>query len=55
MGKDDLSKLLLWAQAVGAIKCTEPSTTSAISYEGAIGLVRAQGKRLLKETVSQEL
>jgi len=55
LGKDDLSKLLLWAQAVGAVKCTGPGTTSAVSYEGAMGLVRAQGERLLKETISREL
>jgi len=55
LGKDELSKLLLWAQAVGAIKCTGPGTTTAVSYEGAMSLMKAQGKRLLKETISQRL
>lgn len=47
---EQLCELLLWAQAVGAIKCTAIGTTTAVSYEGTRALIESQGDELMRNT-----
>jgi len=48
---ETLAKLLLYAQAVGALCVTKPGTTTAISKNGVNDLLINQGEKILKNSI----
>ncbi|RLF16378.1 MAG: hypothetical protein DRJ66_03170 [Thermoprotei archaeon] len=52
--KEELVRMILYAQAVGAMACTAPGTTSGVTKRRVEELIGDQGKELLMSTTIRE-
>jgi len=51
----DVKNLLLWSQAVAAVKCTGIGATAAVSRDGTLKLISEQGSEVLNRTKVLEI